>query len=88
VDDRGSRGRRFQQGQQTDAFAQAAEFVITPLLFGLLGWFLDSQFGTGRFFMVALAVVAFVGIGVANYYRYMHHVTRADEGKPWTRRKR
>ncbi len=86
--DRGSLRRQFKQ-EQSDAIAQAAEFVVAPVLFGFLGWFLDNRLGgTAPLFMVALGVIGFVGAAVTNYYRYMAKVTQDDEGKPWTRRRR
>ncbi len=85
--DRVSRDRQVKQ-EQSDAIAQAAEFVVAPVLFGFLGWLLDNRLGTAPLFMVALGVIGFVGAGVTNYYRYMAKVEHDDEGKPWTRRRR
>ena len=85
--DRGSRSRRFKQ-EQGDALAQAAEFVVAPVLFGLLGWLLDNRLGTTPVFMVVLGIIGFVGAALTNYYRYMAKVAHDDEGKPWTRRQR
>ncbi len=89
VVDRGARVRRFREKQeQSDAFAQAAEFVVAPVLLGFLGWLLDNRLGTAPLFMVAFGIIGFVGAGLANYYRYMAKVEHDDEGKPWTRRQR
>jgi F0F1-type ATP synthase assembly protein I len=87
VVDRGSRSRHIRQ-EQGDPIAQAAEFVVGPVLFGLLGWLLDGRLGTAPLFMVAFGVLGFVGVAVANYFRYMAKVAHDDEGKPWTRRQR
>jgi F0F1-type ATP synthase assembly protein I len=62
------------------------EFVITPLLLGLIGWFLDGRLGTQPLFAVGFALVGIIGVGVSHYFRYMARVAREDEGKPWTRR--
>lgn len=40
-----------------DAFAAAFELVATPLVFGLLGWFIDSRLGLFPVFTLVLAVV-------------------------------
>lgn len=82
---RGSRGRSAEQSYD-DAFVQATEFVLGPVLLGLVGWFLDGRLGTAPFLLVVLGVAGFVGTGVAHYFRYMDRVARHDEGKPWTRR--
>lgn len=84
----GARSRHQRRQEQGDPIAQAAEFVVGPLLFGFVGWLLDQRLDTGRTFMVVLAVMGFVAVALTNYYRYMTKVTRDDEGKPWTRRQR
>jgi F0F1-type ATP synthase assembly protein I len=68
-----------------NALAQAVEFAGTPVIFLLLGLWLDHRFGTGRVFMVGLFVLALVGVGVSAYYRYKAAMDRAEEGKPWKR---
>jgi len=37
-----------------DAFAAAFEMVLTPAIFGLLGWFIDSRLGLFPVFTLAL----------------------------------
>jgi F0F1-type ATP synthase assembly protein I len=66
--------------------AAAMEFVVTPLLLGLLGWLLDGRLGTQPLFTVGLALMGIIGVGISHYFRYMARVAREDEGKPWTRR--
>ncbi len=85
--DRGSRSRRINQ-DHGDPLGQAAEFVVAPVLFGLIGWLIDGWLGTAPIFMVSLGVLGFIGAGVANYYRYMAKTAHDEEGKPWTRRQR
>jgi hypothetical protein len=74
--------------RQDDALAQALTLVVAPLLFGLVGWWIDSWLGTGPIFAVALAVFALVGVALSTYYRYLARSAELDEGKPWTRRTR
>ncbi len=38
-----------------DAFSAAFELIVTPTLFGLLGWFIDSQLGVFPVFTLILA---------------------------------
>jgi Putative F0F1-ATPase subunit Ca2+/Mg2+ transporter len=38
-----------------DAFAAAFEMIVTPAIFGLLGWFIDSRLGLFPVFTLALA---------------------------------
>ena len=45
----------------TTALARGIELVVTPLLFGLGGWFLDRWLGTWPLFTLILFVVAVVG---------------------------
>jgi F0F1-type ATP synthase assembly protein I len=62
------------------------EFVVTPLLLGLIGWLLDARLGTQPLFTVAFAIMGIIGVGVSHYFRYMARMTQEDEGKPWARR--
>ena len=40
-----------------DAFAAAFELVVTPGIFGFLGWLVDSRLGLFPVFTVAFAVI-------------------------------
>ncbi|MDQ6927041.1 MAG: AtpZ/AtpI family protein [Actinomycetota bacterium] len=53
-----------------NTMAQAFEFVLVPFLFGLAGWGVDRALGTGAVFMLALGLVAVVGVFVRAWYRY------------------
>jgi F0F1-type ATP synthase assembly protein I len=71
-----------------DGFSKAVEFVATPVLFGVIGHFLDAWLGTGRVLTVVLvvwAMVVTVGMTVRRYNEQM----RVEEEKllgPRTRR--
>jgi F0F1-type ATP synthase assembly protein I len=67
------------------ALAQAVEFVVTPLLFGLLGFWIDGRAGTRPLFMIVLAAFAVVGMALRAYYAYREAMAHEEEGKPWTR---
>lgn len=81
-------GRRpkWQRGDG-DGLAQAFELVLTPLLFGLLGFFVDARLGTRPVMTAVLAAIGIAGVVSAQYYRYTARIAQQDEGKPWTRRR-
>jgi len=54
VDEREQRELREGAG---DAFSAAFELIVTPTLFGFLGWFIDSQLGTFPAFTLVLTVL-------------------------------
>lgn len=68
-----------------NALAQAVEFVGAPLIFLLVGLWLDHKFGTGPVCMLVLFVLALVGVSVSAYYRYKEAMEKEEEGKPWKR---
>jgi F0F1-type ATP synthase assembly protein I len=69
-----------------DGLAQAIEMIGPPVILGVLGWFLDSRFGTGPGLLIGLAVFGVVGVFARSYYEFQARSARHDEGKPWTRR--
>jgi F0F1-type ATP synthase assembly protein I len=68
-----------------NALGQAVEFAGVPLIFFLVGLWIDHRFDTKPVFAVALFVVALVGVSVSAYYRYKAAMDQAEEGKPWKR---
>ena len=68
-----------------NALSQAVEFVAGPLLFALLGWFLDRLFGTGPVLAISLGLFGLAGVVARAYYTYRAAMDREEEGKPWTR---
>jgi len=54
VDDEQQRELREGAG---DAFSSAFELIVTPTLFGMLGWFIDSQLGLFPLFTLALTLL-------------------------------
>ena len=71
-----------------DAMAQAFEFAVIPVLFGLLGLWLDSRLGTRPLLTTLLLVVGIAGVVARLIYSYTARVEAEEEGKPWTRRRR
>jgi F0F1-type ATP synthase assembly protein I len=68
-----------------DGFSLAVEFVAAPLIFALLGFWLDGQFGTSPVLAVSLGVFAFVAVLIRTYYAYMAQTADDEKDKPWTR---
>lgn len=69
-----------------DGLTQAFEMAVTPILFALLGHFLDGQFGTRPILTVFLVVFAMVGAFLRTWYHYLNRVQALEDGKVWHRR--
>ena len=69
-----------------DAFSYAVAMVIVPVLFGLLGSWIDGRLGTAPIFLLALGAFGVACSFASAYYRYETRIARHDEGKPWSRR--
>ena len=67
--------RELRQGAG-DAFSTSFELIATPLIFGLLGWYLDGRFGLFPVLTLALAVVA-LSYGV--WQLYSKYVASMDD---------
>lgn len=65
-----------------DTLARALEFVLTPLLFGLVGAGLDRAFGTSPVLMIALGAVAVVGLALRSYYLYAEEMRVHEQRLP------
>ena len=70
-----------------DALTQALTLVVAPVLFGVLGAFIDGLLDTSPLFLLTLGLVGVLGSCVTAYYEYEARIARHDEGKPWARRK-
>jgi len=71
-----------------DGLTQALTLVVGPVLFGLLGAFLDSRLGTAPLFLLLFGLFGVLAACVTAYYEYRGRMERHDEGKPWARRTR
>jgi F0F1-type ATP synthase assembly protein I len=69
-----------------DGLTQALTLVVGPVLFGLLGAFLDSKLGTAPLFLLVFGLFGVLAASVTAFYEYRGRMERHDEGKPWTRR--
>lgn len=68
-----------------DGLTQAVEIAVTPILFAVLGLWLDRRVGTTPVFGVALAVFAMVGVFLRAWYHYVARVDALEKGKAWKR---
>jgi F0F1-type ATP synthase assembly protein I len=69
-----------------DGLTQALTLVVGPVLFGLFGAFLDSEFGTSPLLMLVFGLFGLLAACVTAFYEYRGRMERHDEGKPWARR--
>jgi F0F1-type ATP synthase assembly protein I len=68
-----------------DTLSRAFELVITPMVFGFLGFLLDGKLGSRPLFMLVLFFVA-LGYLVWKMVRgYDADMSAQEAGKPWTR---
>jgi F0F1-type ATP synthase assembly protein I len=71
-----------------DGLTQALSLVVGPVLFGLLGWFLDTKLGTAPWLLIGFALFGILAAAVTAFYEYQGRMARHAEGKPWARHMR
>jgi F0F1-type ATP synthase assembly protein I len=71
-----------------DGLTQALTLVVGPVIFGLIGAFIDSMLGTSPLFLIVFGLFGVIAAVVTSIYEYQGRVARHDEGKPWARRMR
>jgi F0F1-type ATP synthase assembly protein I len=64
-----------------DGFSRPFEFILAPTLFGFLGYRLDLWLGTSPAFLVVLALLAVVAVGVKFYYEYTAEMAQHEEAR-------
>jgi F0F1-type ATP synthase assembly protein I len=69
-----------------DTLSRAVELVAAPVLFALLGRFLDNRLHTGPLLVIALAVFALAGTFVRMYLGYDRDMKEQEAGAPWGKR--
>ena len=67
-----------------EAFSLAVEIVVTPLLFALLGWWLDGLLGTEPFLLIGFLIFSFAGMLVRAWIGYDRDM-REQEARLYTR---
>lgn len=69
----------------SDGMARGMEIVLTPLMFGAMGWLLDAWLGTGPVLALLLGTFGVIGIFVKLKLGYDQKMLVEEAGKPWTR---
>ena len=52
------------------------ELVLSAVILGLVGLWIDRRLGTTPAFTIGLTVAGFVGAGASLYYRYKYEISR------------
>ena len=68
-----------------DGLQQAFELVVTPAIFGVLGYLLDRWLGTVPVFTVVFTLFVLGYESWKLYVAYTRQMAAAEEGKPWAR---
>jgi hypothetical protein len=68
-----------------DTLARAFELVVTPALFGLIGFGIDRWLGTRFVFTVALTIFCLVGMSVRMLYGYIEAMKAHEAEAAWNR---
>jgi F0F1-type ATP synthase assembly protein I len=71
-----------------DGLTQALTLVVGPVMFGLVGAFVDRLLHTAPLFLIVFGLLGVLAAALTAYYEYQGRIERHDEGKPWTRRAR
>jgi F0F1-type ATP synthase assembly protein I len=69
-----------------DGLSQAVEMSVAPVLFALLGLYLDRRVGTVPLFAVGFSIFAMVGVFVKAYYVYRFKSEQEEEARSWGKR--
>ncbi len=54
------------------------ELVLSAVLFGLIGLWLDTKFGTTPIFLLVFTLLGFAGAAISVYYRYRHDIGQLE----------
>ncbi len=66
--------RRPQLSEQMQNSSGSFELVLSAVMLGLGGYFLDGWVGTRPVFMILFTVLGFFGAAASVYYRYKHDI--------------
>jgi F0F1-type ATP synthase assembly protein I len=68
-----------------DALSLAMAMVAVPVVFGLVGWWVDGLLGTGPILLIAFAAFGVLCSFASAWYRYERRIAEHESGKPWAR---
>lgn len=69
----------------SDGMSRAFEVALVPVVFGGLGWLVDSALGTKPAFLLAFVIFAVVGMFLRIWIRYNNEMAQEEAGKVWNR---
>jgi F0F1-type ATP synthase assembly protein I len=58
--------------------AGSYELVLSAVVLGFGGYWIDRWLGTAPIFLVSLTVLGFLGAGLSLYYRYKHQIAELN----------
>lgn len=64
--------------QQLMKSGAGIELALSAAIFGLLGWWLDSKFGTTPAFLIGFFIFGFLGAVFALYFRFRQAMEQFD----------
>ena len=70
-----------------NTLARAFELVVTPALFGLIGYGIDRATGFLPVFTIALTVFCLAGMSVRMYYGYVTTMKEYEDNGPWAKKR-
>ena len=71
-----------------EGFTRSFELALAPVLFGLLGWWLDSVFGIFPVLTLTFGLLGVVGVFVKAWYTYAHDMSEHEKEREarWAKR--
>jgi len=64
-----------------DGLSIAFELVLTPAVFGVLGWLADRALGTTPLFTIVLSLTALAVVTGLTIWRYEHEMRRSETAR-------
>jgi len=64
--------------------AGSFELVLSAVIFGLFGLWLDGQFGIRPWLTIIFTVLGFIGACASMYYRYQHRIAVLNDEREVT----
>ncbi len=64
--------------EQLNSSNGSLELVLSAVLFGLLGLWIDNKVGTTPIFLLVFTFAGFAGAAVSVYYRYRHDIAQLE----------
>ena len=65
-----------------ESLSKAFDFALMLVLFGAIGWFIDSELGTTPVFICGLALIGFIGQFARMWYAYDAEMRKHEAALP------